>query len=61
MPKAAEPAAQPAAKKPRSIKQLRYQEQVKAAMAELRAQGAEVSIAAAARLLNNKKAAELGA
>ena len=57
----AAPVAQPAAKKPMSIKQLQYEEKVKAAMAELRAQGAEVSIAAAGRLLSSKKAAELGA
>ena len=57
----AAPVAEPAAKKPRSLKQLQYQEQVKEAMAELRAQGLQVSIAAAARLLTSKKAAALGA
>ena len=70
MPKATEPVpeaeeaapmAQPAAKKPRSIKQLQCQEQVKEAMAELQAQGLQVSIAAAARLITNKKSAALGA
>ena len=45
----------PAAKKPRTVKQLQFQEQVKGAMAELRAQGAAVSIAAAMRLLRSKK------
>jgi hypothetical protein len=53
----AEPAPEPPAKKPRSAKQLEYQAQVKGAMAELRAQGAPVSIAAAASLLRERKAA----
>ena len=41
--------------KPRTMKQLKFHEQVKGAMAELRAQGAAVSIAAAMRLLRSKK------
>jgi hypothetical protein len=56
----AEAAPEPKAKKPRTAKQLQYQAQVQAAMAELRARGATVSIAAAAHLLRERKAEELG-
>lgn len=54
--KAPELNAEPRAKRPRTAKQLLYQEQVKGAMAELRAKGLPASIGTAAALLKSKKA-----
>ena len=53
--------AEPPQKKPRSAKQIQYQEKIKEVMAEMKANGGKASIAEAAAILRGRRAADAGA